>query len=302
MPSSLSTPCLADTPIFRQAGDWLPAPFRLPMPLSQTIADSLAKLLDKSNRPIYVVDAQRRIVYCNPALAKWIDLPPKRIVGRRVEFHSEEPKSDATVRSETAPLTDLCPPPHALAGEPGTGTISCLARDGRMLHRAAEFVPLGPDRKAGKSSDTPNAEQFAVLVLLATEDLSPQEVAAEVSSDPTADELHRTIRRFRRSQAQRYSIKSLLGSSSAMKKVRSQVEAAANSGANVLVIGRRGSGRAHIALAIHYRTAKDDDTRLVRLDCALLTDSVLEHEFDRLRPAAAAGTRKRRCCWRIWSG
>ena len=85
-------------------------------PLS--IADSLAKLLDESDRPIYVVDSQRRIVYCNPALADWIDLERKRIVGRRVEFHSEEPTSDAADRKDVAPLTDLCPPPSALAGEP----------------------------------------------------------------------------------------------------------------------------------------------------------------------------------------
>jgi PAS domain-containing protein len=58
------------------------------MPLAQTIADSLAKLLDNSDRPTYVVDAGRRIVYGNSALAKWIDLPLKRIINRRVEFHS----------------------------------------------------------------------------------------------------------------------------------------------------------------------------------------------------------------------
>ena len=137
------------------------------MPRSQAIADSLTKLLDTSSRPIYVVDAQRRIVYCNPALAAWIDLEPKRIVGRRVEFHSEEPKADAAIRSDAAPLTDLCPPPHALVGDATSGTISCLARGGRMLHRAAEFVPLGRAEKSQKSRDSQSDQQFGVLVLLA---------------------------------------------------------------------------------------------------------------------------------------
>ncbi len=94
------------------------------MPRSPTIADSLAKLLDDSNRPIYVVDATRRIAYCNAALAHWIDLERKQIVGRRVEFHSE-PQPEIAVGGDDIPLTELCPPPSALAGEAGKGTISC---------------------------------------------------------------------------------------------------------------------------------------------------------------------------------
>jgi DNA-binding NtrC family response regulator len=262
------------------------------MPRKQAIADSLTKLLDECSRPIYVVNSQRRIVYCNAALAAWIDLPPKRIVGRRVEFHSEEPTSDAAIGDDLAPLTDLCPPPCALAGEAGLGTISCLARGGRMLHRTAEFVPLGRTDKSRKSHDPTVEESFAVLVLLAGEDLSPQEVAAEVSGDPTADELHRTIRRFRRGQAQRYSTQSLLGSSAAMQKVRTQAEAAAVSGANTLIFGHRGSGRSHVALAIHYRNAGDEQAHLLPVDCALLTDDLVTRTLDRLRPSpATAGPR-----------
>ncbi len=257
------------------------------MPRKQANTDSLTKLLDESSRPIYVVDAQRRIVYCNPSLAAWIDLEPKRIVGRRVEFHSEEHKSAEAIHSDSAPLTDLCPPPHALAGEASLGTISCLARGGRLLHRTAEFVPVSGAGQSRKTREPQTAEQFAVLVLLAGEDLSPREVAAEVSGEPTADELHRTIRRFRRGQAQRYSIQSLLGPSLAMQKVRAQVEAAVASGANTLIFGRRGSGRSHVALAIHYRGAGDKEANLLPVDCELLTDDLMARTLERLRPSRA---------------
>jgi DNA-binding NtrC family response regulator len=253
------------------------------MPRSQTIADSIIKLLDQSGRPIYLVDAQRRITYCNPALAAWIDLESKRIIGRRVEFHSEEPKLPDTTR-DSAPLTDLCPPPRAFAGEAGRGTVSCQARAGQIIHRSAEFIPLG------RVAKTPvHEKENAVLVLLHAEDLSPQEVAAEVSGEPTTtDELHRAIRRFRRGQAQRFSIHSLLGSSSAMKKVRSQAEAAVASGANTLIRGSRGSGRSHLALAIHYQSERADENRLIPLDCELLTDEILDDTLEKLRPARVA--------------
>jgi DNA-binding NtrC family response regulator len=247
-------------------------------------ADSLAKLLDESSRPIYVVDAQRRIVYCNAALAEWMDLPPKRIVERRVEYHSEEQKSDDKARDDTAPLTDLCPSPRALAGEAGAGTISCQARDGRVLHRAAEFVPLDgwAGQKRKKPRDGNDAELYAVLVVLARDELSPQQIATGIAGQSSADELHRSIRRFRRGQSKYYSIQSLLGSSSAMKKVRSQVDAAAASGANVLIYGNPGTGRGHIARAIHYKNATDD-VRLVPVDCRLTTDDLMARTLDRLQ-------------------
>ena len=49
--------------------------------------DSLTDLLEASSRPIYAVDARRRIVYSNRALAAWLDMEPARIIGRVVEYH-----------------------------------------------------------------------------------------------------------------------------------------------------------------------------------------------------------------------
>src|SRR4051812_19903582 len=111
------------------------------MPAKRTKIDSLAQLFDGSARPIYAIDGSSRIVYCNRALAEWMGLESKRIIGRIVEFHSE-PGADEKVHSD-APLTDLCPPPRAIAGEPCPGTISCVASDGRLTHRRAEFSPMG---------------------------------------------------------------------------------------------------------------------------------------------------------------
>ena len=70
-----------------------------------------------------------------------------------------------------------------------------------------------------------------------------------------------------------------------MQKVRAQVEAAAASGANTLIHGHRGSGRSHVALAIHYRDPTGDDATLIPLDCELLTEDLLERSLDKLRPS-----------------
>ena len=191
--------------------------------------DSLTKLLDESSRPIYVVDAERRIVYCNPALGGLdrFGAEANRRAARRIPFGGAEADDDEPAmirrrspicarrrrrwRAKRAPGTISLPWPAAVDW--------CIAQ--------AEFVPLGvPSSETPRSNATTDrASSLRVLVLLAGEDMSPQEVAAELSGEPTADELHRTIRRFRRGQASRYSIESLLGASSAMQKVRAQVEA-----------------------------------------------------------------------------
>ena len=50
-----------------------------------------------------------------------------------------------------------------------------------------------------------------MLVLLGAADLTAQELASQIGGEPSADELHRTIRRFRRGQAARYTVPTLLG-------------------------------------------------------------------------------------------
>lgn len=248
------------------------------MPKTRTTAASLAELFHQSSRPAYAVDAKRRVVYCNPALAAWMELESARIVGRLVEYHSE-PYAESDRHSDlAAPLTDLCPPPKALAGLPCSGTISCSVQEGRLVHRRAEFIPLPATEPRAKKT-----AGYAVLVLLDLDDLSPHELTAEVSADTTSDELHRTIRRFRREQAAAYSIESLLGTSAAMQKVRVQVAAAAKGGANTLVRGYPGSGRGHIARATHYAAAADSDAKLVPVDCQTANDETLRRALDTLR-------------------
>ena len=250
------------------------------MPRTATLG-TLTKLLDQSNRPIYVVDPERRIVYCNPPLAAWLDLEPSRIVGRVVEYHSETGGNASAERDSEVPLAELCPPPRALSGEPCVGTISCLVRGGSLVHRQAEFVPLNASQSQATMGNRPrHIHSGTVLVLLAAGDMTPAELSSTLSGDPQADGLHRTIRQFRRTQAAAYAVESLLGNSAPMRKVRAQVAAAASSGANCLVCGPRGSGRGHVARAVHYLASPDPALKLIPCDCALLNEELLRRALD----------------------
>jgi DNA-binding NtrC family response regulator len=252
------------------------------MPRTRAIAESLLDLLNKSSRPIYAIDGRRRITYCNDALATWLELEPKRIVGRLVEYHSEPPADGQN--ADTAPLADLCPPPRALAGESCTGTISCAIMGGSLIHRQANFtsLPAVADRR-----DQKTRRDAGVLVVLADRNLTPEELTAGANADPAAEELHRTIRRFRRLQAARYSLSATLGDSTAMQKVRAQIAAAAASGSNVLICGHPGTGRAHVGRAIHYSASGEARLKLVPVDCTHATDEILRRAIEALRPSDA---------------
>jgi DNA-binding NtrC family response regulator len=259
--------------------------------------NALTALLETSGRPIYAVDSDGRIAFCNPALEAWMELSAERIVGRPVEYHSDASDGATSSREAVGPLTGLCPPPQALRGQSCAGTVSCSTRDGRLRHRRADFISLHADKPPGdRNLDLPNSlTQRGVIVFLAVDDMTPQELTAEMSAESTPDELHRAIRRFRRSQAGRYAIDSLLGESSAMRKVREQVAAAAASGANVLICGPRGSGHAHVARAIHYHAtgdpASDASAKLVPIRGDAVTDDSLRRAVESLSAANPAARR-----------
>jgi DNA-binding NtrC family response regulator len=220
--------------------------------------------------PLLLIDAGRQIVFANQSLADWAGLPLGQVVGRLVEYHSE-PADEDSERHAAGVLTGLCPPPAAMAGNRTRGTLSSVSRDGRLRHRRGEFLPL--EESGG----------FAVLAVLEPRDLTPQEVASSLAVSTDADNLHRHLRQLRRDAAKRYSVASLVGDTPAIRQVRAQVAAAAQSRANVVIAGRPGSGRSHIAKAIHYAASASESTPLVTLDCRFLTENQVRRGLDSLR-------------------
>jgi DNA-binding NtrC family response regulator len=237
----------------------------------------LMPLLDESCRPIYAIDAERQIAYCNKSLATWTGLRRGQIVGKPVEYHSV-PSSELDADVGPAPLTELCPPPVALAGMQCEGTVAITTRNGRLLHRKAEFLPLSGHDHRVKSKSNGLSDRSSVLVVLASTDMMPEEISAQISAKATPDELHRAIRRFRHAQAEKFGIESLLGTSTAMEKVRAQIAAASADRANVIVAGRSGSGRSHVARAVHYQGAESTD-RLYPIECVAATEDQLRLAF-----------------------
>lgn len=110
-----------------------------------------------------------------------------------------------------------------------------------------------------------------------------------MSSHSPAD----ALRNFRQQQAELYKdgrCDALLGDSPAMFQLRSQVDAAAISGANVLVVGAQLDQLAHIAEAIHYRGHPAGEASLLRVDTAVALPSELSRTLNTLLSDKIPGT------------
>jgi DNA-binding NtrC family response regulator len=257
-------------------------------------ATELVKLFNAARQPIYVLDEDLTLVFMNRACQEWLGTAADGLLGCTCTYHS----SPAVVGAE-AVAAALCPPPASLSREITTATVARIAEDGTSIERRARFLPI-----AAVGDDA-----LGILAILDATDLVP-DAAAEQISEPIETApiaLHEAVRRFRQEAAARFRADRLIGQGPAMRLARRQVELAADSRSSVLLVGPPGSGRQHLAAAIHYgdkgvgtlfrqesdqtaaKTALDASSAFTPLDCALLGAELLETAGAAIARAAARG-------------
>ena len=225
------------------------------MARSRSSGSQLARLFDRAAQPVYVVSADRSILFCNAAGGEWIGLPPEEIAGQRVDYAGGDQLDDSP-----GVVSGLCPPPAAFAGEEISAHVSSLTGERGVVFRAARFLPLLDGDGAC----------LAVIALVDGADRHADELEAAAGADVAAEHLHSILRQFRAQQADRHGFEQLLGNSPAMQKVRAQVALAGECAASVTIVGPRGSGRWHVAQAIHYSAAATRHGPLLPIEGALV--------------------------------
>lgn len=231
------------------------------MSLLKTIAAELVEFVGGGIAPVYVLDDARRIVYCNTACARWSGTKISDLVGRECAFHTPGEQD-----GPAAIAAGLCPPPKVFSGQTRTALVSCLRPDGSLSHRQGHFFPL----------DDGQDESSPVLVILDREDASPslaESADGQASAQSPELQLHEHLRRLRLLMAGRFHAESLLGSHPWIVRARAQIALAAQTRANVLCTGSRGTGKAHAAKAIHY--SQRESGHFVPLSCAVLEPNSL---------------------------
>ena len=102
------------------------------MPRKPSLARSLVRSLDAARVPIYLLDAQRRIVYGNAAFSRWVNRPAEDLAGVRCDYHTS-----VGVSGSIELAAALCPPPGAFSGELTAGSVAAITGEGKLDQRQA---------------------------------------------------------------------------------------------------------------------------------------------------------------------
>jgi DNA-binding NtrC family response regulator len=238
------------------------------MSRSRTTAADLARFLDDGSTPVYLLDEDRRIVFCNDACADWVGLHADELLGQQCNYHPPDEPTGAA-----AAAAGLCPPPKVFSGHAQLASVSCTRPDGRLVYRRGHFLPLGE----GQDESAP------VIAILEAADCPPDARPDDVRGET---HLHDQVRRFRHEMQARYTAESLIGNNPQIQRARTQIELAARTTSGVLIVGPRGSGKDHAAKAIHF--SQREPGPLVPLACTVLETNLLRSTLRALRPKGNA--------------
>jgi DNA-binding NtrC family response regulator len=211
-------------------------------------------LFAAARSPIYVLDGQRRIVYCNPACRDLLGLESESLIGQRCDYQTTAP-------GVAAPdvVASLCPPPEVFSETALRTELKLLRADGSLLDRRVHFHALAGDA----------SECLAVVAIISEAD-------SDAAAHSEAAELHRRLWALRREVLPVCQVDELIGSSPPIERARQLVEVAVRGQVRTLIYGPAGSGREHVARLLHQRSCPDLFGQLVPLCCPLLDAELLQ--------------------------
>jgi transcriptional regulator with PAS, ATPase and Fis domain len=217
----------------------------------------LAAVLLHCQEPIYLVNAQKRIIFFNAGCEQLTGWPADSVVGLLCRRHGAY-SADDPVHLAAA----LCPPPQAFAGQLCSQNVLVMTKAGETLLRQVHFYPL-------RAWD---GTLSAVVGLISS---PPQEGSGQRLSLP--EELAELRYRLKT----RYGLDRCVARAPAMQRVLRQVRLASATPIEVALVGEPGSGRRHLARTLHG-LSPTADTPLVFLDASVLPAPLLARQLSEL--------------------
>jgi transcriptional regulator with PAS, ATPase and Fis domain len=222
----------------------------------------VTKLLQTISQPVFLLDAKATLLFCNRALEQWTGCRAEQLLGQQLLYRTSTSRQKHEIIAAA-----LAPPPEVFQGRRCRFLLT-VDRITSQSRRYADFVPL-----------TPNG----VLVLIdesetGSETTDTKTIHAtgqpESAERQAAAELHQALFSFRRRQAGRFRWDRMIGLSPLMLRIRRLARLAADSTASVLIFGEAGTGKEHLASAIHYGQSGEQPGAFVPIEC-----QVLDHDL-----------------------
>lgn len=206
----------------------------------------IEEALSGTTTPVFAVDAERRILFFNSGCEELTGWPVEDVRWQTCHFASDVDRTSVAALTGT-----LCPPPESFLGEAHSVPKFFVHKtSGVSAARMIHFFPLSG----------PAGVEFVLGVV--TEVPQPR-ITVESS---VVGQMHAELASLRHSLRARFSLKSMIAKSNAMLRVLDQINAARQSLVTVSVSGPPGSGKEHVARAIHYES-KFAGKAFVPLDC-----------------------------------
>ena len=227
---------------------------------------NLIKLLQSVRQPVYVLNKESEVVFCNRSLEEWTGCEASLLIGQILKYRS--PLSRKKHEIAAAALT---PPPNCQQYKRCRALLT-MDKITFTSRRYAEFIPLEPSGLL-VLVDENEAEAAAVPLTFISQD-EPLRAVLPSSEQQTAAELHQALAAMKRRQTGRYRWERMVGTSQVMQRIRRLGRLAADSSASVLIVGEEGTGKQHLASSIHF-AAGETAGAFVPVECKILDEDSL---------------------------
>jgi DNA-binding NtrC family response regulator len=231
------------------------------MAKTRKINNALIRVLDQSRSIVYLVSDEQTMTYANQSCADWLGLELESMIGTSLVY-STESLSDPMQNN----LKGLALPPDLFA----TGTVVAKEKSQASVQLRITsnntHKPVAYMATASPIHD--HRDMLSGFLVVATQ---PNELSEAVSTREAIDDpvkLHQALATLREKQRRLFDLRRLVGTSSGSARVRRQVESAIDSRSDVLIFGRLGTGREHVARTI-FNHANTNDEDLIPLHCAI---------------------------------
>ena len=230
----------------------------------------VARLLDRTSSPVYILNAEFVVIYANPACADWVGVEIKTLIGSKCIFSSDSVGTPVETR-----IQGLCPPPDAVElfsnSAPNFKSISVSALDSKnqqSWRQAMLHAFLDDDQN-----------QIGILLIC-----SPAASLQPPSTDPVScsvetERLHSALASIRTQTDRIYGMNSLVGTSPYAHRLRRQVKLAIEADADLLIVGPQGSGKEHLARTIHSCRNRNTSSELLPFHCSIADQPMIQHNI-----------------------
>ncbi|MFO1008183.1 MAG: helix-turn-helix domain-containing protein [Planctomycetaceae bacterium] len=217
----------------------------------------LPEWLSQTELPVFVVDSRRVVLFFNRGCERLTGWTAGDLIGKVCEVHS-----DGAADRLTTLLSALCPPVPPV---PTSNRIHVLTQEGESLDRVAHFFPLPP---VEPEPDESHPLRWLGIIGQRSATVSVAPVSAE-------SELHAELSTLKSDLRKRYSFDHVIATESSMRRLLARLQLAVNQLTTIAFYGQAGTGREHLARAVHY--ASENRIRaFVPVDCRLPVEALSE--------------------------